>query len=145
MKIVIASDHAGYTMRSKIIQELRLCESKYEVTDLGCHSLGSCDFPQYANALCDFMNENQDYMGILICGSGMGMSMAANRHKHIRCALCYNDFTAKASRQHNNANILALGARVIDISTTQNIVNIFLNTKFEEGRHHKRINKINNW
>ena len=136
MKIVIASDHAGYTMRSKIIQELRLCESKYEVTDLGCHSLGSCDFPQYANALCDFMNENQDYMGILICGSGMGMSMAANRHKHIRCALCRSSDDAMMARRHNDANVVALGERFTGQDVADNIVQTFINTSFI-GKHYK--------
>lgn len=143
MNIIIGSDHAGFEYK-EIIKNM-LYDKNLTISDIGCYDNKKYDYPDIAKELCTKMNNNLYNFGILICGTGIGMSICANRYKHIRCALCYNDFTAKASRQHNNANILALGARVIDISTTQNIVNIFLNTKFEEGIHHKRINKINNW
>ena len=149
MKIVVASDHAGYTLRMKIVQTLRLCSSDPKnpivVKDLGHHSFAPCDFPEYANKLCETMKTDTDIdFGILVCGSGMGMSMAANRHKHIRCALCRTSYGAKLSRQHNNANVLALGQNVTAEGAAIDILFTFIDTKFSEDvpRYGERMNMI---
>ena len=142
MKVVIASDHAGYSLRMKIIQNLRLVGGKYQVKDLGTNSLASCDFPDYAKSLCEFMEQNTDYLGILVCGSGIGMSMAANRYKHIRCALCRSSDDAIIAREHNNANVIALGERFTGELVAMNIVPAFLNTEFLEKHYQKRMDMI---
>ena len=142
MKIVIASDHAGYSQRMKIIQNLKLSSQKVEIKDLGCNSLAPSDYTEYAEKLCNFMKENSGYVGILICGSGIGMSMAANRHKHIRCALCRSSDDAIMSRNHNDANVLALGERFTGSDIINNIIHFFLTSEFDGGRHQERINQI---
>ena len=142
MKVVIASDHAGYSLRMKIVQNLRLADSKFTIKDLGTHSLASCDFPDYAKSLCEFMEENTDYLGILVCGSGIGMSMAANRYKHIRCALCRSSDDAIIAREHNNANVIALGERFTGELVAMNIVPAFLNTKFLGNHYQQRMDMI---
>lgn len=142
MKIVIASDHAGYSQRMNIKKNLQLSNQKYEIKDLGCNSLAPSDYTEYAEKLCNFMKENSDYIGILICGSGIGMSMAANRHRHIRCALCRSSDDAILARSHNDANVLALGERVTGSDIMNNIVYFFLQTDFDGGRHQERINNI---
>lgn len=129
MKIVIASDHAGYSTKSYLYQNLRL-EGGIEVRDIGCHSLGPSDFPEFANKLCESMKTDEYTFGILVCGSGIGMSMAANRHKHIRCALCRSSDDSYASRRHNNANVLALGERFTSKELALDIVSRFIYTKF---------------
>ena len=129
MKIIIASDHAGYSTKSYLYQNLRLADG-IEVRDIGCHSLGPSDFPEFANKLCESMKSDEYTFGILVCGSGMGMSMAANRHKHIRCALCRSSDDAYSSRRHNNANVLALGERFTSKELALDIVGRFINTKF---------------
>ena len=129
LKIVLASDHAGYSLKSRIYSSLRL--SQCEVTDVGSHSLGQSDFTEFANKLCQHMKDNDDVVyGIVVCGSGIGMSMAANRHKHIRCALCRSSDDAYSSRRHNNANVLALGERFTSKELAMDIVGRFINTKF---------------
>ena len=129
MKIVIASDHAGYSLKSKLYSTLRIVKG-ITIEDVGTHSLGSCDFPDYANALCEKMKSDEYTFGILVCGSGMGMNMAANRHKHIRCALCRSSDDAFATRQHNNANVIALGEQFTSQSLAIDIVFKFINTEF---------------
>ena len=130
--LYIASDHGGYSMKNQIIEHLEI-----ECTDLGCFSIESCDYPNIANILCERI-QNED-IGILICGSGIGITIAANRHPHIRCALCHDNLTAKLSRQHNNANVLALGGRILGIALAWDIVHAFLDTQFDGGdRHIKR-------
>ena len=137
-KIVIASDHAGFELKEKM--KKYLTENGYEVTDCGTNSTDSCDYPEFANALCLAIKENPEMKGILICGTGIGMSMAANRHRHIRAALCHNEFTARLTRQHNNANVLCMGARTIGEELAFETMKVFLNTEFMGGKHERRIN-----
>jgi ribose 5-phosphate isomerase B len=139
-KIYIASDHAGYNLKNFIKKKLH---RKFKIIDLGANSNKiSVNYPDYAHKLCKKVSSNDEFKGILVCGSGIGMSMAANRHKKIRAALCNTLISAKLSRLHNNANVITLGERVIKKNTAEKCVNIFLTTEFEGGRHLKRIKKI---
>ena len=139
-KIYIASDHAGYNLKKFVINKL---SKKNTFIDLGTsNSKISVIYPNYAHKLSKKVAINSKNIGILICGSGVGMSMSANRHKKIRAALCYSVKNAKLSRLHNNANIITLGARLINKNTALKCINVFLNTKFEGGRHIKRVKKI---
>ena len=139
-KIFISSDHAGFNLKNQIIKKF---EKKYKFEDLGTNnSKKSVNYPDYAHVLCKKVANNSKYVGILVCGSGMGMSMAANRHKKIRAALCYSLKNAKLSRLHNNANIITLGSRLTKKITAYKCIDVFINTKFEGGRHKKRIRKI---
>ena len=135
-KIFIASDHAGYKLKNSIILKLK------KIIDLGPKSSDSVDYPDYAKKLSKKVASNKGSFGILICGSGMGMSIAANKNKNIRAALCYSMKNTKLSRLHNNANIITLGERLINKNKAINLIKIFLNTKFEGGRHLRRIKKI---
>ena len=137
-KIVIASDHAGFDLKEKM--KNYLLENGYEVTDCGTNSSDSCDYPEFANKLCLAIKEDPEMRGILICGTGIGMSMAANRHGHIRAALCHNEFTAKLTRLHNNANVLCMGARTIGEELAFETMKTFLETDFMGGKHERRIN-----
>ena len=139
-KIFIASDHAGYNLKKIVINKF---SNKNKLFDLGTNSSKkSVNYPEFAHKLCKKVSLNSNNIGILICGSGMGMSMAANKHKKIRAALCYSVKNAKLSRLHNNANIITLGARLINKSTAFKCIKVFLNTKFDGGRHTKRVKKI---
>ena len=135
-KIFIASDHAGYNLKNSIISKLN------KITDLGPKSKDSVDYPDFAKKLSKKVASNKGSFGILICGSGMGMAIAANKNKKIRAALCYSKKNTKLSRLHNNANIITLGARLIKKETAFKCISAFLNTKFEGGRHIKRVKKI---
>ena len=139
-KIYIASDHGGYKLKSFIIEKLN---KNKQVLDLGPDTnLKPSNYPDYAHKLCNLVAKNKKNIGILICGSGMGMSMAANKHKKIRAALCYSVKNARLSRLHNDANVITLGERLIKKSLAIKCVNAFLATKFEGGRHLKRVKKI---
>ncbi len=140
MKIAIASDHAGFDLKSLIIKELK---KEYQVDDLGCDdSQTSVDYPDFASKVAKkIANKNADF-GILVCGSGIGISIAANRFSEVRAALCHNQKTAKLSRQHNDANVLCLGARIVKEASALKMVKTFLKTKFEGGRHIKRVEKL---
>ncbi len=138
--IYIGSDHAGFLYKERIKEMLQ--SSGYKVTDRGCFDENSVDYPVYAGLVAKDISDSKDTFGILICGSGIGMSIAANKYKGIRCALCHNEYTAEMSRRHNNANVLALGARVIGIDLALSIVRRFLETEFEGGRHQKRLDLI---
>ena len=139
-KIFIASDHAGYSLKSEIIKKF---SKKIKFKDLGSNSSNkSVNYPDFAHKLSRKVQEKSKNMGILVCGSGMGMSMSANKHKKIRAALCYSVKNAKLSRLHNNANIITLGARLINKNTAFNCIQAFIDTKFEGGRHAKRVKKI---
>ena len=139
-KLYIASDHAGFTLKEFVKKKL---SKKIKFDDQGPHSDEiSVNYPDFAHKLCKKVSKNSLNMGILICGSGMGMSMAANRHKKIRAALCYSVENTKLSRLHNNANVITLGARLINKNTAIKCINTFLKTKFEGGRHLKRIRRI---
>lgn len=140
MKIAIAADHGGYELKTQILKYLN--EAGHEVTDFGTNSPTSVDYPDYAFMVANAVADNSHEFGILICGTGIGMSIAANKVKGIRCALCSEPVSAKLTRQHNNANVLAMGARIIGIEMAKAIVDAFLNGIFEGGRHENRVNKI---
>ena len=140
MKIAIASDHAGYELKVKVKAYL---ESKgYEIKDFGAFSSESSDYPDFAHPLAEAVEKKEFDLGISMCGSGNGINMAANKHQGIRSALCWREDIAELARKHNNANICALPARFIDPELAEKIVDIFLTTGFEGGRHQKRIDKI---
>ena len=140
MKIIfIASDHAGYNLKKYIISKL---SKKNKILDLGPKSNHSVDYPDFAKKLSKKVTSNKTSFGILVCGSGMGMSIAANKTKNIRAALCYSKKNTKLSRLHNNANIITLGERLINKNKAISLIKIFLSTKFEGGRHLRRVKKI---
>ena len=139
-KILIASDHAGYKLKKMLIEELQ-GEIKFE--DLGTFSENSVDYPDYAKKLSKKIDLKNDLFGVLICGSGIGMSMVANRFKNVRAALCMNNKMSILARQHNNANILVLGSRLISEQEAIKCLLVFLKTKYEGGRHQARLDKFN--
>jgi ribose 5-phosphate isomerase B len=139
-KLFISSDHAGYSLKEQIKKKFK---NKYTFQDLGTdNSKVSVNYPDFAHKLCKKVANNSKNIGILVCGSGMGMSMAANRHKKIRAAVCYSTKNTKLSRLHNNANIITLGSRLTKKNTAFKCIEVFVNTKFEGGRHNKRVKKI---
>lgn len=138
--VAIASDHAGFTLKSVLSKHLE--GIGFEVLDLGTSDDVSVDYPDFGHALAKVVAEGQASAGVAICGTGIGISIAANRHRGVRAALVHNDFTARMSRQHNDANILALGARAVSSSTACGIVETFFSTQFEGGRHASRIEKL---
>lgn len=138
--IPIGADHAGFVLKEKIITFLQA--KGYQVVDYGCFSEESIDYPDFAHPVAEKVLQNKDMIGILICGSGNGINMTANKHKGIRGALCWNPEIAKLARQHNDANILSLPARFISDEEALAIVKTFLDTAFEGGRHQRRIDKI---
>lgn len=140
MKIAIASDHAGFGLKSRILRYLT--EKNLETSDLGTASRDSVDYPDYAVKVAKSVSQGQSDRGILICGTGIGMSIAANKVPGVRAALCHNVATAEVSRRHNDANVLALGERVLDEETALQIVETWLQSGFDAGRHQKRIEKI---
>ena len=139
-KIFISSDHAGYELKELI--KIYLKKKKIRFIDLGPNNDNRVDYPDFAHILAKKVKINKNHTGILVCGSGMGMNITANRHKNIRAAQCFNLKSTKLSRLHNNANIITLGSRLLTKKNALNCVSIFLNTKFEGGRHAKRIKKI---
>jgi ribose 5-phosphate isomerase B len=139
-KIFISSDHAGYKLKELI--KLNLDKKKIKYIDLGPQNDRRVDYPDYAHIVAKKVKTNNKHIGILICGSGMGMNITANRHKNIRAAQCFNLKSTQLSRLHNDANIITLGSRLLSNKNALNFVNVFLNTKFEGGRHAKRIKKI---
>ena len=139
-KVVLASDHAGFKLKEEI--KKFLIKKKEKVLDLGTKNTVSVDYPDYAHLLSKKMKKNENQFGILICGSGTGMSMTANKHKNIRAAVCYDIKSTKLSRLHNNANVMTLGARLIKRNVALKCVNTFLRTNFDGGRHLRRIRKI---
>lgn len=138
MKIVIASDHAGLRLKNIIKKHF----AEHEFADVGTHTEDSCDYPDYAELAGKKVVSGEVEAGIVICGTGIGISIAANKVKGIRAALCFNEFMAEMSRKHNDANVLALGARVIGDDLAVRIVEVWLRTSFEGGRHEKRVLKI---
>lgn len=138
--IAIASDHAGYELKEILKQEI--IALGHQVNDLGPSHGQAVDYPDYANTLCEWMKEHDGSMGVLICGSGIGMSIAANRHKAIRAALCHNGLSASLSRKHNNANVLCLGARLIGVDVAKDCLRQFITSEFEGGRHEGRVAKL---
>ena len=139
-KISLASDHAGFALK-EIIKK-KLINKKIKVFDLGPRTKDSVDYPDYAKKVARNVCSKRTNMGILVCGSGTGMAMSANKFRKIRAAVCYNSASTRLSRTHNNANILALGSRLTNNKKALELVNIFLSTKFEGGRHLRRVKKI---
>ena len=139
-KVILASDHAGFKLKEEI--KKFLIKKRKKVLDLGTKNTSSVDYPDYAHLLSKKMKKSKNQFGILICGSGIGMSMAANKHKYIRAALCYSIKSTQLSRQHNNANVMAIGARLIKKNIALKCVSTFLKTDFNRGRHLQRIRKI---
>lgn len=137
MKIVIGADHGGFHLK-ELIRGL-VEEIGHEVQDLGCYSTASVDYPDIAKLVCEKVDTGLADRGILICGTGIGMSMAANRYMHVRAALCHDHYTARMSREHNNANVLCMGERVIGSGVAEDIVRIWLAVEFSGGRHLGRI------
>ncbi|OFZ18383.1 MAG: ribose 5-phosphate isomerase B [Bdellovibrionales bacterium RBG_16_40_8] len=140
-KIIIACDHAGYDLKNYIIKK----NPSLAWVDLGTNSENSVDYPDYADKLAKkikLLSRKKLVIGVLICGSGQGIAIRANRHKHIRAAICWSEEIAKASRMHNDANVLCLGARYTEPRLAQRILKTFINTKFEGGRHERRVAKL---
>lgn len=141
MKIIpIGADHAGFQLKEQVSQYLR--DLGYEIKDFGCFSEESIDYPDYAHPVAELIEANPGMRGILICGSGNGINMTANKHSGIRSALCWKKEIAELARLHNNANVLALPARFISMDEAKEMVEVFLTTEFEGGRHQKRVEKI---
>ena len=141
-KIYIGADSAGYNLKGEIIEHLRALG--YEVVDMGCDSTASCHYPVFAAKVCEVMQSELDSaFGILVCGTGIGMSMCANKHKGIRAAHCSDTFSARMTRMHNDANVLCIGARVTGSGLALDIVDSFLGAEFEGGRHSIRVAMIN--
>ena len=139
-KIFISSDHAGFALKKKVLDFLK--KKKLSFQDLGPFSDKSVDYPLYAHKLANNVKKNKRNVGILICGSGTGMNIAANKHRNIRAAQCFSLKSTKLSRLHNDANVITLGARLISKNNALKYISVFLNTKFEGGRHLRRIKKI---
>lgn len=140
MTIAIGSDHAGFSLKEEV--KSRLTEKGYTVTDFGTHSADSVDYPDFAHPVAEAVEKNKAEKGILICGSGNGVCITANKHAGVRAALCWNEELAALARQHNDANVLCIPSRFITSETAFAMVNTFISTSFEGGRHQKRVEKI---
>ena len=138
--IAIACDHAALNLKAEIIKHLK--ENGVEYVDYGTYENKSCNYPDYAKKVCNAINDGSSELGILVCGTGIGMSMAANKCKGIRAACCQDTFGARFTRLHNDANVLCMGERVIGAGLALDIVDIFLNTPFEGGRHQTRVDMV---
>ena len=139
-KITVGCDHAAVALKGKVIEHLQ--ERGIEVIDVGTYTNDSCDYPTYAHAVCKNVQEGVTELGILICGTGIGMSMAANKHRGIRAAACSDTFSARLTRAHNNANILCFGERVIGLGLALDLVDSFIDTDFEGGKHQRRVDMV---
>ena len=140
MKIGLACDHAGFEYKEKL--KKYLINKKNKISDFGCYSLESVDYPDFAHKLAESIIKKENIIGIQFCGTGNGINMSANKHQEIRAALCWNTHIAEQAKLHNNANILTMAARYLSWDEIKNIVETFLSTNFEGGRHERRVNKI---
>ncbi|WP_375772604.1 ribose 5-phosphate isomerase B [Archangium gephyra] len=140
MKIIIASDHAGLELRRELVSALQ--ELRVEVEDVGPTTTASVDYPDFAKKVCKAVAAGEYQYGVLVCGTGIGMSITANKYRGIRAALCTSEFEARMTRAHNDANVLCLGQRVVGAGLARSIVEAFVATPFEGGRHQKRLDKI---
>ncbi len=138
--IYIGNDHGGLELKNEVLHYIKN-DLKLDITDMGCYDNSSVDYPDYAEAVCAKVLENKA-TGILICGTGIGISIAANKINGIRCALCHESYSAEMTKRHNDANVLALGGRVTGPELAKSIVKAFLTSEFEGGRHQKRVEKI---
>ncbi len=139
-RVPIGSDHAGFQLKEVLIAHLK--SKGFEVEDCGCYSEDSIDYPDFGHAVANIVESNEEMLGVLICGSGNGINMTANKHQGIRSALCWKPEIAQLAREHNNANIIALPARFVSDEEAIEMVDIFFSTEFEGGRHERRVNKI---
>lgn len=140
LPIAIGSDHAGFEFKSEIIKYLQ--EKGYQVKDFGTHAADSVDYPDYAHPVATAVESSESAFGILLCGSANGVCMTANKHQHIQAALCWITEVAKVVRQHNNANIICLPARFVSLDDCIKMIDVFMETPFEGGRHANRVNKM---
>ncbi len=140
MKIAVGCDHGGLEHKNAIAEHLK--ERGFEVTDYGIYEQVSVDYPDIAKKLCESITSGENELGILVCGTGIGMSIAANKINGIRAAACSEHFSAKFTRLHNNSNVLCLGGRVIGVGTAVELADLFVDTEFEGGRHQTRVDKI---
>lgn len=138
--IAIAGDHAGLELKNALADQLR--GLGYSVLDLGTNSADSVDYPDFADKMAGALRDGPARRGVLVCGTGIGISIAANRHRHLRAALCHNTTDARLSRQHNDANVLVLGARTLGAEVAADCLKTFLATEFEGGRHQRRVSKM---
>lgn len=138
--ILLAADHGGFELKALLVKDL--ADWGYRLVDLGAHSADSVDYPYFADKLAAAMKAGEGARGILICGSGIGISIAANRHRHLRAALCHDETSARLCRQHNDANVLVLGGRLIGPEVARAILKVFLETQFDGGRHSRRVAKL---
>ncbi len=139
-RIVIGSDHAGYELKLKVIEHLE--DRGIAVTDVGTDSAASCDYPVFADALCKRIQLGEFELGILVCGTGIGMSIAANKHSGIRAACCSDTYSARLTREHNDANVLCFGARVIGEGLALDLVDLFVDTEYAGGKHERRVKML---
>ncbi len=139
-KITVGCDHAAFDLKKKVIAHLN--ERGVEVIDVGTNSTESCDYPNFARAVCKNVQNGVTELGILICGTGIGMSMAANKHRGIRAAVCSDTFSARLTREHNNANVLCFGERVVGMGLACELVDAFIDAEFEGGKHQRRVDMI---
>ena len=140
MKIAVGSDHAGYQLKLAAIR--LLMDKRLDFVDVGCNSTDSCDYPDYARKVADLVAEGTCDLGLLFCGTGIGMSIAANKVRKIRAAVCSDTFSARAAREHNDANLLCVGERVVGQGLAMELVDVFLEAKFLGGKHQRRVDKI---
>lgn len=140
MKISIACDHGAYELKERL--KAHLIAQGHEVTDCGTHSTESCDYPDFARPAARLVADGTCERGIVLCTTGIGVSMVANKVKGVRCALCHDPLSAEMTRRHNDANVLAMGAQIIGSSLAQRILDVFLSTEFEGGRHQRRVDKV---
>jgi len=140
VNIALGCDHGGFALKKELVHLLE--QAGHVIVDLGCFSEESVDYPEFADRVCEAIEDGRCSRGILVCGTGIGMSIAANRHRHIRAALCHEGFTARLSREHNDANVLCLGARVLGVALALDIVKVWLETEFAGGRHLRRISMM---
>lgn len=140
MRLVFGSDHAGFELKTLLLELAR--ERGWEVDDLGVHAATTCDYPDFAHAVAQQIAAHRATFGVLVCGTGTGMAMTANRYTGVRAALCHDAFTAEMARRHNDANVLCLGGRVTGVGVAMQILDLFLTTSFDGGRHASRVAKI---
>jgi ribose 5-phosphate isomerase B len=138
--IALAADHGGFELKALLVKDLTAAGRP--ILDLGTNSADSVDYPDYADRLAAALKDGRATRGVLVCGTGIGISIAANRHRHIRAALCHDETTARLCRQHNDANVLVLGGRVIGAEVARACLDVFLSTKFDGGRHERRVAKL---
>lgn len=143
MRVVLGSDHGGYESKLAAIEYLK--EKGIEFIDLGCYSKDSVDYPSYGIKVGEMVRDNRDVVGIVVCTTGIGISISANKVKGVRCALCFNEKVAMMTRLHNNSNVLALPGAYLTKKEVKKIVDVFLNTEFEGGRHSRRVDIINEY